>query len=129
MLVVSVLGGRRLKWLKLPTKASLYSFPERQRYNVDFENQYKYLPLQGGWIMTSDLTRHVKHIKKYLKDQAQWYEDGQTILVSWRAREEDWTEWWGQKFVLLGRNWMTVGGIHETSWKLQVKHRAYKLVR
>ncbi len=97
-------------------KASLYSFPERKRYNVDFENQYKAIPVSGGVIVTTDLTRHVKYIKKYLKDKAQWYDNGQTILVSWRMREEDWTKWWVQRFVLQGLEWMTEGEVFEASW-------------
>lgn len=101
-------------------KVSDFQFPERNRYNVDFEKQYKFTPLRDeAWVVSSDLTRHVKYIQKYLKEQARYYEDGQTILVSWRLREEDWTEWWGQRFVLRDKTWVTVNGIHETSWKLR----------
>ena len=103
----------------MSTNFASYPFPKAKRYNVDFEGQYTFVPLRDELIVLPDPTRHVKHIMKYLEDKAQWYENGQTILVSWRAREEDWKEWWGQRFVLQGGIWWSLGEIFETSWDKQ----------
>jgi len=96
--------------------ASRYSFPERKYYNIEFEGIYRTMEYRGNQVLVRDPNRRVKYLRKYLKNKTDWCENGQTIVVSWRMDEEDWTKWWGQRFILRGGIWISIGPAHETSW-------------